>query len=970
MKKFLLSLSILFISCKFGFAQTEFKLLYVSPKPNSIMVSNKTNIIMRYSDLINKSTLSNNFIKIEGSKSGIHNGELVLSDDEKTMVFNPSEPFAGDEKVTVRLLKGVKTQAGIDVPGYSFSFETAPGGIEQLSYSEFSGNKFIDNTQSPDLNIKYANKSTLPAPEITINSINNPAPGYIFMATWDRNVPAKYGNFIFILDKNGAIVDSVRVKGAPFNFQIQDNGLLTYALGDFSSNIPLPGEDLRYLVLDSNLAVVDSFKMKNGYTTDFHEFKMLPNGHVILMSYHTILYDMSKIVEGGKTDASLVINIIQEQDRNRNVVFEWRNIDYVPITDSDLDLTGSRINYGTINAFDVDTDGNLLVSFRNMSEIMKISRTTGEIIWRMGSPRSQFTYVGEHEENAPYYHARQHNIRRRPNGNVTLFDNGEFHNPPYSRAVEYSLDEVNKVATLVKEWRYPNGNIFAVLAGNAEPLPNGGWFIDYGVPNPQFVKRNAVEVAPDGSIALELTLPDGVIAYRAYKFPWKEYVNKPSFTNYEVTQGNTYSFNNDSIYTGVKIKYISLNAADYNEAKITRIPYGPVQPQFVDNIITVYPVSIIYEGLAINSQTSEVHVNLNQYPEIKDPGNTVLYYREFPNQGLFVPKSTTYDDVNNELIAVLNGFGEIVFGAPDDSVDNNTPILYEPLNRQKLILQDTIKIKWTGKGFYNSFNVQVSTDSTFATILHETNTNRSEFPIAGLTNNTKYFWRVNSELNAKTSEWSDVWSFIITDPFIGNVLPQGGEKWSVGSRNIIRWETNILDSVRIDLLQGQNNIATIDTIPGSIQAYAWNLPLDLNLGDNYKIKVTSQSDSTIFGISENEFSVIDTVTGIDTHNNSLPDIFQLHQNYPNPFNPATVIKYSIPTLQNFSSGKRENTRGIFVQLNVYDVLGRKVASLVNELQQPGNYQVTFNANNLTSGIYIYQLRAGEFVQSRKLVLLK
>jgi len=159
---------------------------------------------------------------------------------------------------------------------------------------------------------------------------------------------------------------------------------------------------------------------------------------------------------------------------------------------------------------------------------MKISRATGEVIWRMGSPRGEFTFIGEHEENAPYYYARQHNIRRLPNGNISLFDNGEFHQPPYSRGVEYALDEVNKVATLVSEVRYPNGNIFCATAGNAQKFSDGSWFIGYGVPSPQFVKRNVVEYHSDGSIALELSLPNGILAYRAYKFPWKELITKPS----------------------------------------------------------------------------------------------------------------------------------------------------------------------------------------------------------------------------------------------------------------------------------------------------------------------------------------------------------------------------------------------------------------------------------------------------------
>ncbi len=751
------------------FAQNNKPFQYLSPKPSSIMVSNETNIILRHSVMMDETTLSNQLLHVEGSKSGVHTGELILSDDGRTIVFNPDYPFSGNEDVHVELAKGIETKEGIELREFSFSFSTAPTSIPQLPNTAFSeSGSLADNTYPETVNKRWIDYS-LPPPPITIDSINNPSPGHIFLATWDRNVPALYGNFVFILDKNGSIVDSIRVNGAPYDFQVQPNGLLTYALGDFSSNVPLPGEELQHMVLNNSLEVVDSFKMKNGYITDFHEFKMLPNGHVMMMSYHTIIYDMSTLVEGGQTDANLVINIIQEQDKDKNVVFEWRNIDYIPITDSDLDLTDQRINYSTLNAFDVDTDGNILASFRNHSEIMKISRETGELMWRMGSPRGEFSYVGEHEENAPYYHSRQHNIRRRPNGNITLFDNGQHHMPPYSRAVEYELDEVSKVATLVSEWRYPSGNIFCVTAGNAEPLSNGGWFIGFGVPNAQFVKRNAVEVHPDGSIALELSLPDGVLAYRANKFPWEETINKLSFTHYEVKEGDTCSFNNESITTGIEIIYNSLAAADYNESIITRLPYGPIQPEFIENIISVSPVSIIYEGFAINSQTAEFRIDLSAFPEIIDPENTVVYYRSIPNEGLFAAKSTSYDSDTNELIFTLTGFGELVFGVPVTDIENNIPILYEPENQQEFFMKDTVTVRWTGKGMYNSFNVQISDDDEFTNILHESNTNISDFSAIGLPQNAEYFWRVNSVLDTQTSEWAQAWSFILTDTTITGI---------------------------------------------------------------------------------------------------------------------------------------------------------------------------------------------------------
>ncbi len=761
------------------FSQENNPYQYINPKPASEMVSNKTNIIFRHSKLIDQHTLTTKLLRVEGSVSGVHNGELLLASDGKTIVFNPNVEFASNEEVNVVMEQGVRTLTGDEIPECSFRFFTASEGIIQLPGATLKDDISSEKIQFPLAAKKGANSVLLPAPTITIDSINNPSPGYIFMATWDRNVPAQYGNFIFVLDQNGEIVDSVRVNGAPFDFQIQQNGLLTYALGGFSANVPLPGEDLQHMVLDENLALVDSFKMKNGYTTDFHEFKMLPNGHVMMMAYHTIIYDLSTVVDSGQTDASLVINIIQEQDRDRNVVFEWRNIDYIPIIDSDEDLSKPRVNYSTLNAFDIDDDGNILASFRNHSEIMKISRETGELLWRMGGRNGEFTYDGEHEENAPYYHARQHNIQRHANGNITLFDNGQYHTPPYSRAIEYELDEYNKVATLVSEWRYPKGNIFCVTAGNAQLLPDGGWFIGYGVPNPQFVKRNAVEVHPDGTIALELSLPDGVLAYRISKLPWKETIDERTYTHYEVIQDFPYSFNDALLSTGIEIVYDTLDAWGYNESHITRVPYGPVLPEFSDHMITVYPVSVLYEGLSIFSQSAEISFDLSIYPEIKDPEHAVVYYRNTPGQGLFIPLETTYDDVNNELLVRCDGFGEFVFGVPyKDQNMPNAPILYEPLDQQELLMVDKVTIRWTGKGTYKSFNVQVSDDSSFTNILHEINTNLSDFSMYDLAKNKEYFWRVNSVLESHTSQWSEVWNFHLRDTTVSiydaeSLIPYG-----------------------------------------------------------------------------------------------------------------------------------------------------------------------------------------------------
>lgn len=103
-------------------------------------------------------------------------------------------------------------------------------------------------------------------------------------------------------------------------------------------------------------------------------------------------------------------------------------------------------------------------------------------------------------------------------------------------------------------------------------------------------------------------------------------------------------------------------------------------------------------------------------------------------------------------------------------------------------------------------------------------------------------------------------------------------------------------------------------------------------------------------------------TDVQSISNGIPEGFELSQNYPNPFNPTTTIKYSIPSLVNSHSS--------LVQLKVYDVLGREITTLINQKQAPGNYSVQFDASKLSSGIYLYTLRAGDFSATRKMILMK
>ena len=99
------------------------------------------------------------------------------------------------------------------------------------------------------------------------------------------------------------------------------------------------------------------------------------------------------------------------------------------------------------------------------------------------------------------------------------------------------------------------------------------------------------------------------------------------------------------------------------------------------------------------------------------------------------------------------------------------------------------------------------------------------------------------------------------------------------------------------------------------------------------------------------------VTALDGETDQLPDKFALEQNYPNPFNPSTTIKYSIPNQTN-------------VTIKVFDVLGCEVTTLVNEEKPAGTYEVTYDASGFSSGVYFYKLKAGNYVETKEMILLR
>ena len=162
------------------------------------------------------------------------------------------------------------------------------------------------------------------------------------------------------------------------------------------------------------------------------------------------------------------------------------------------------------------------------------------------------------------------------------------------------------------------------------------------------------------------------------------------------------------------------------------------------------------------------------------------------------------------------------------------------------------------------------------------------------------------------------------------------------------------------ILTTSNSSANWSQIEVPIEYFDEKVPSFIHLA--FAIFDSTDNDPNAIGSSVIiDHIIADAATGVKDNDNA-PLIYSLNQNYPNPFNPTTLIRYSIAN--NVNNELQE------VRLVVFDAIGREIATLVNETQQPGNYEVNFDASRLTSGAYFYRIQTGEFVETKKMILLR
>jgi len=351
----------------------------------------------------------------------------------------------------------------------------------------------------------------------------------------------------------------------------------------------------------------------------------------------------------------------------------------------------------------------------------------------------------------------------------------------------------------------------------------------------------------------------------------------------------------------------------------------------------------------------------------------------------------------------------------------SAPVLLSPSNSQTGVAVSST-LSWNAVTGASSYHVKVSADQTFATTILNTNGVAGTFlAVSGLNNNTVYYWEVSSVNSSGSETASQVWSFTTTGSSVtvtaslpvyteGLASPWIDVSWSAvvnyantqtvyqgtnsvqvnqnswgglsihdgnwGSNNSIN--NSIYNAVQFAIYSKSAlniNVMLENDASGSFPNYNYgNVPantwtvvtipfsqLNPNNSAAQRIDIMEMSGNNVTYYVDN-ISFINSSLANQAATNILPEVtqpktFALEQNFPNPFNPSTTIQFTLASPSH-------------VALNIYNILGQKVATLINEDMSEGIHSVDWNADNLPSGFYIYQLKAGNLNMIKKMELLK
>jgi outer membrane protein assembly factor BamB len=433
-------------------------------------------------------------LKVVGSMTGPHQGQIEADSDRRGGSFMPSQPFAPGETVRVKThLKVLGARHG----RFSFTIAHPTGRFSPgpLSIAQMVAGGVQRFRSRPGL-----------APA-TIALDRNSAPrsgGDIFLAP--QNGPLQDGPMI--LDSRGGLIwfhpTSVRKRLLTTDFRAQrlhGRRVLTWWQGSTNRG---SGRGVG-MIYNCHYRRVATVHAGNGQDVDLHEFLITPEGHAYVIA-------ASPVWLPGLT-RPLIDSVVQEIDiKTGLVLFDWHSLDHVALPESykyQPNLPGHVVDPYHMNSISINRDGDLIISMRNTSAIYKLDHRTGKIIWRLGGKASSFrmgpgTVTG-------FQHAAE--VHR--DGTLTIFDNGagppKVH--PYSRGIRVVLDTASMTATLVKSYDH-SPTVSSNFEGGVQRLAGGQTFLGYGQ-KPYFTQFDS-----SGQEDLDGHFITANSSYRAYRFRW------------------------------------------------------------------------------------------------------------------------------------------------------------------------------------------------------------------------------------------------------------------------------------------------------------------------------------------------------------------------------------------------------------------------------------------------------------------
>ncbi|MBU3699424.1 MAG: hypothetical protein FGM33_05355 [Candidatus Kapabacteria bacterium] len=605
--------------------------------------------------------------------------------------------------------------------------------------------------------------------EVRIERLGFAAPGYFLLA------PDAYDSLGFI-DHTGHRIRKI-YSGILSTLQSYGDTSLTHFL--------VTGTKTQFVRRNKSLEVTDTMRLNGAYGVDFHEGKIWTDSSYVVLGFDDRVVDMSKLVPGGKSDAVVRGAIIQERTFDGRVLFEWRSLEHIPVTDAteDVDLRQQRIDYIHVNSINRDANGDFIISCRHLDEVICVSKGNGAVLWRLGGAKSngnQFTIIGDSVAGFSGF-SHQHTAIITSRGTLMMYDNGNLKPAPRSsRVVEYSLDIPNRKATRV--WQYlPIPRVYSSSMGSVQELENDNILIGYGlVDEPAGSALMAQEVTRSGTVVAEIYDNSGstLASYRVMK------TTMGMFGRYVQASGPgeiRFSTPDSTTYVSINLKRV----AKPTGIVVERHSYAPKLITFVGNShCGTLPLRWVVRLEDSDAVSGTMTFDVGSMANVEDPTKIRLLYRPAEGQAGFAPLEGAY--VPNLRAFVLPTIlkGEFMLAY----LDCFDPIPVAPANGA-VEVSVTPTLSWKVAALADSYDVQLSTTSDFASPVMTLTTRKVDTTLPALVNSQRYFWRVRKRYTNGPGPWSAPFNFTTQIGLCTAISPviKGKDTLAILPNHVFKW---------------------------------------------------------------------------------------------------------------------------------------------------------------------------------------